>query len=132
MTRSLDFFCAFCRAPRTISTKKHIGFFDIFLGLVAGGLLNFIFWRDVDGRMFVLQGIILIVWEVALALRWRFAIKCKVCGFDPALYVRSPATAAEVVKVRIEERKKDPKALFSPHRPVLPYRKSKSKAIELE
>ncbi len=48
---------------------------------------------------------------------------CDFCGFDPVLYKREPARAAEKVKAFIEARKTDPKMLLKPYPKLEPIKK---------
>lgn len=55
--------------------------------------------------------------EIVVHFRWRLALTCPHCGFDPVTYKKNPQLAALRVKEHLEFRKNSPRALLS--RPVL-------------
>ncbi len=51
--------------------------------------------------------------EIFSNLRWRLAIVCKYCGFDPVVYLKNPEMAAEKVKNFMLDRKNSANFLLS-------------------
>ncbi len=119
--RSKHSYCAFCRTPRIIYTKRHISTGDAGLCFVSAILFGVIIWQDFDPRMIVLFAIGLGLSELFVIFRWRLSIVCPHCSFDPVLYKRAPESAAKRVKRYLEIRREDPlKALSTPLRlPIL-------------
>lgn len=70
-------------------------------------------WRGPDPRAFVVFAICLAIAELFVQVRWRLAVVCRVCDFDPVLYIRDPMTAASRVRQRLDRRREDPNALLS-------------------
>lgn len=55
----------------------------------------------------------LVFGEMFLQIRWRLAVVCKACGFDPVAYVKNPERAAEKVKLFLSVKKNDPNRLLA-------------------
>lgn len=108
-----QFFCAFCRSRRKISLKKNVTFVEGTYCVLAAILLSLLFWQNFDVRILFIFGILLAITEVILQMRWRLAISCPYCGFDPVLYKKNKVLTAQRIKNHLERRKKDPHALFS-------------------
>lgn len=58
--------------------------------------------------------ICLLLGELLLHFRWRLALICRQCGFDPLVYKKNPELAAVKVKTFLEKRKTDPRFLLAP------------------
>ena len=57
--------------------------------------------------------------EIFVKVRFRLALQCRTCGFDPVVYIKNPQLACNDVKKVLERRKSDPtmilkKPLFLP------------------
>lgn len=52
--------------------------------------------------------------EILLHFRWRLALNCRQCGFDPLIYQKNPERAAQKVKMYLQKRKSDPQFLLAP------------------
>ena len=119
-------YCAFCKSPRTVYLKRHVGVIDVFLSLAAGTLLSFIIWQEIDPRLLAFFAIGLGLAELFISVRWRMTIACGRCGFDPVLYKKKPELAAARVKDHYKRRLEDPLMAFSPppKLPVIVKRKS--------
>lgn len=106
-------FCAYCRSPRKVYVKKHVDLTNV----VAAGLLSaavtMVIWGDVDPRGLMLFCLITGIGELLVYLRWRVAVVCKMCGFDPVVYKRSPEQAARLVRKFFEEHAEDPRFQLS-------------------
>lgn len=109
-----DCFCAFCKTPRKVYTKRRINFFNI-LGSAFGSLvLMYAMFQGFDPRVLLVFVVLLAVSEIFVQFRWRVTIVCRHCGFDPVLYIKNPTAAADKVKIRLERRKNDPASLLGP------------------
>jgi hypothetical protein len=117
--RSKHSYCAFCRTPRIIYTKRHLSAGDAGLCFVSAVLFGVIIWQDFDPRTIVFFAIGLGLSELFIIFRWRLSIVCMHCGFDPVLYKKAPESAAKRVKRYLEVRRENPLLAFSPA-PKLP------------
>lgn len=106
-------YCAFCKSPRRIYGKKNISFMNVLASLMASIVIMFAIWREFDPRAIIAFVICLAISETFVQIRWRLAVVCRTCGFDPILYVRNPEAAASKVKLQLDVRKEDPKYLLS-------------------
>ncbi len=113
MAKKQTCFCSYCRNERTYVSKKHIQILDIVFLLIPSVLLSFIFWQQLDPRLLLFWVMLGVVVEIFSNLRWRLAIVCKYCGFDPVLYLKSPELAAESVKNFMLDRKSSANFLLS-------------------
>lgn len=107
-----DCYCAFCKTPRQIYAKKRIGLINIFAAATGATLVMMAIFQEFDPRVFFIFVLFLAISETFVQLRWRLAIVCKECGFDPILYLKSHEKAAEKVKLHLEKRKGDPASLL--------------------
>lgn len=101
-------YCAFCKAPRRIYWKKHISLTNVLAAIAFSGAAMFSIWSEVDGRGLVILGVFLVGAEVFVYMRWRVGVVCQLCGFDPVLYKKSPALAAERVRRFFKEQAENP------------------------
>ena len=69
-------------------------------------------WREFDPRVLVIFVVYLAIAEVFVQIRWRMALSCKQCGFDPVIYKKSATVAVEKVKDHLLRRKQDPRYLL--------------------
>lgn len=104
--------CAFCRSPRHIERKRHVGLIDYLGSGLGAAAITAIVFGGFDPRGLLLFAVFVIGAEVFVQMRWRMNLQCPHCGFDPVLYGRSPEEAAAKVKTRLEARKNDPRALL--------------------
>lgn len=86
---------------------------NVVASAVAAFVIMAALWQGFDARITVIFVICLALSEVFIRLRWRLSVLCSSCGFDPVLYLKQPAQAAEKVKAHLERRKEDPKYLLS-------------------
>lgn len=110
---SANCYCAFCRSPRRIVRRRHLGFSHLLASVPVAGLIMWLMWAEPDPRVLVVYVVLLALVETFMQLRWRLLIVCRDCGFDPILYLRSPNAAADKVKAHLERRREDPRALLS-------------------
>lgn len=108
----LQVLCAFCRSPRRIHRKRHISAVDFAGAALGASALTYAVYGGFDGMGILLFGVFAVAAEIFVQMRWRVSIPCPHCGFDPVLYARKPADAAEKVKIRLAARKNDPRALL--------------------
>lgn len=105
--------CAFCRSTRTVYMKKGIGISDAFTALLMAFTITYIFWQNLNPKVIVIFGCLLIVMEIVILTRHRLSVVCRYCGFDPHVYLKKPEKAADLVKLRVEELRQSPDALLS-------------------
>ena len=55
---------------------------------VLAAATGWLVWGELDPRGFVLWGLWLGAWELFTQVSWRLDLVCKVCDFDPLLYLR--------------------------------------------
>jgi hypothetical protein len=101
-------YCAFCKAKRKVYLKKHVGPTNVLAAFAFALVTTFAVWGEADPRGLVLLGCYLVGAEVFVRLRWRIGVVCKMCGFDPVLYKKSPKLAAERVRRFFAEQAKNP------------------------
>ncbi len=94
-----------------------MGWAAISVLVLSGLFLSFIFYGDIQFVALMCTIGAVVVGELIVHFRWRFALICPYCGFDPVTYKKSPHQAALRVKEHMEFRKNSPRALLS--RPVL-------------
>lgn len=107
-------YCAFCRTPHRVYAKKGIGTFQIFFSLVLTVCFMWGYWGALNVEAIPLFLVSLFLGEVMMHFRWRLALICRQCGFDPLIYQKSPTRAAEKVRQFLERRKTDPQFLLAP------------------
>lgn len=110
--RKENIYCAFCRTPHQIYKTKSLGLRHVFLSAIASVCLSFIVWQEYNPKSLLFFVVGLMLAEVFCRLRWRMHLACKACGFDPVIYRREPARAAELVKVHLKNRESDPQFLL--------------------
>ncbi len=123
-------YCAFCKEPRRVYTKRHMAASNVLLSLVTSGLIMMILWQQPDPRVFMLFVLCLSVSEVFVQIRWRVSIACPHCGFNPVLYIKDPERAATRVSEFFELKKQDPTFFFSSN-PLLKVARQQAQAKRL-
>lgn len=106
-------FCAFCKSERKIYRKRRSDVTNIAWSAFGALVMMFALFHSFDPMVFLFFVSFLISAEIFVQFRWRTSVVCRHCGFDPVLYVKNPAVAAQKVKIRLEERKNDPASLLS-------------------
>ncbi len=91
-------FCAFCRSPRKVIGKKHIGPTNVLGAIMLSTGISFVLWSEPDPRALMILTLFLMICEFFVYWRWRANLVCRFCGFDPIVYKRSPAEAAQMVR----------------------------------
>lgn len=123
-------FCAFCKSPRRIYKQKRVGVLNIFASALGATIFMYLIFREFDPRVLLMFVVFLAISEVFVQLRWRIAMTCKHCGFDPVLYLKDVDAAVAKVQKRLEERKNDPSAMLAAPLKI-PYR-VKTKDLKAE
>lgn len=108
-----DCFCAFCKRPRKVYTKRGISAFNFIASLICSSVLGWVISQSWDPTSLLFFVVFLAVGEIFVQFRWRINIVCRHCGFDPVLYMKAPLQAASKVKLHLEKRKSDPIAVLS-------------------
>lgn len=106
-------YCAFCRSRRRVYGKKHIGLTNVLGAGLFAGVITLAYWGEIDPRGIMLFCLITGISEMMVYFRWRLAIVCKMCGFDPVLYKRSPDQAALRVRQFFQEQSHNPQFQLS-------------------
>lgn len=106
-------FCAFCKTERRVYCKRHIDMTNVLGSALLSGAVSMAFFGQTDPRGIVLFCLLCVLGEMFVFMRWRVNIVCKMCGFDPVLYKRSPPRAAARVREFFQEQVKNPKFQLS-------------------
>src|SRR4051812_10673396 len=101
-------YCAFCKARRKVYVKKHIDLTNVVGAVLLSFGVTYVIYGAADPQGLMLVGAILLVSESFVYLRWRLGIVCKMCGFDPVIYKRSPAQASALVSQFFREQVQNP------------------------
>lgn len=119
-------FCAFCKIPRRIYSKKNASWTNVVIALVLGCCLEGFFGNPLNFRSLIYAVLILVMIEIGVSLRRRWSLNCPHCGFDPKLYMRDRARAAEQVRFHLEELRNSGEYLLKRNNPFaqLPKRKA--------
>lgn len=106
-------YCAFCRSPRRVYVKKHVDLTNVVLAGVFSAFVTLAYWGEVDPRGLMMFCLITGISELMIYFRWRLGVVCKMCGFDPIVYKRSPDQAALRVRQFFEEQVGNPRFQLS-------------------
>lgn len=106
-------YCAFCKTPRRIYAKKHIDLTNVLGAALLSTLVSTAVYGELDPRGLTLFCLVIAFSELFIFFRWRIAVVCKMCGFDPVLYKRSPARAALRVREFFTEQVGNPRFQLS-------------------
>lgn len=107
-------YCAFCKTPRKIYRNRRIGLRHILVSLIASIALMWGIWETVNPAAMAFFIMFLLFSEVFVYLRWRVALVCRQCGFDPSVYLKNPELASKRVEAFLLKRKSDPRFLLAP------------------
>jgi hypothetical protein len=126
-------YCAFCKCERRVHTKKHVCWTDVLSCIAMAALLTLVIWHKAEPRGILFISIFLGISEFFIQMRWRLALSCRYCGFDPILYKQSHQLAAEKVKKHLDRRRADPSFLLS-SKPfsTMPIRKSSPPSVSTQ
>jgi hypothetical protein len=107
-------YCAFCRTPHRIYKRKGVGVFHVTGSLLIALCFMWGFWGSWNHQAIPLFLVCLFLSQILLHFRWRLALICRQCGFDPLIYRRNPDLAAEKVKAYLDRRRQSPEFLLAP------------------
>jgi hypothetical protein len=88
--------------------KKHVDLTNVVGAVLLAMILGQAYWGEADPRALVVFCLTIFISEIFVYLRWRTSVVCKMCGFDPVVYKRSPETAARLVRSFYQERRESP------------------------
>ena len=108
------FYCAFCRSPHRYYAKKGIGLIHLFISILLTVCFMWGYWGNWNQQAVPILLISLSLGELTSHFRWRLALICRQCGFDPLIYQKNPDVAAQKVKEFLIRRKTEPHFLLSP------------------
>jgi hypothetical protein len=128
-------YCAFCKTPRRVYVKKHVDLTNVVCAVLISTTLAFGLWGEPDPRGLGIFCVFIAGAEIFVFMRWRMAIICKMCGFDPALYKKSKEDANLKVQEFFKEQIENPQFWLTKS-PLLTVQKqiraNEKKAIERE
>lgn len=106
-------FCAFCKSSRQIYVKKHVDLTNVVGILLVTGATTHVLYGGPDPRGLVLFMSLIVIGEMFIYLRWRAAVICRMCGFDPVLYKKSPERASRAVNEFFKAQAENPQFWMS-------------------
>jgi len=124
-TKAEQCYCAFCKNPREIYSKRSLSLINYIQALGIGIIATFLIWHEFNPKGLVIVVFAMIVIESGILLRRRTDLPCPHCGFDPALYKRNASAACEQVKKHIEGRQDDPNVWLARRPPLTVSRRKK-------
>ena len=128
-------YCAFCKSPRRIYLKRHVGLTNVLMASTFALTTSFALFGSADPRGLMIFGAFLIGSDIFIYLRWRLTIVCRMCGFDPVVYKQSPEKAKQRVKEFFTEQVENPEFWLTKS-PLLhiqkKIRENEKKALELQ
>ena len=92
--------------------------------------MMFAVFQEFDPRVLLIFVAFLAIAEIFVQFRWRLTIVCKHCGFDPVLYLKDSEKAVAKVKLRLDQRQKDPASLLAEPLQIPKLPKEKAELIE--
>lgn len=110
--------CAFCKLERRVYFKKSINWTNGLIASAAALLFMYIVWQKIDPRAVIFFVIFLVVAEVFIRLRWRMALPCPHCGFDPLLYKTDRDEAVRRVRSKLDAVRASGRHLFKTQNPL--------------
>jgi hypothetical protein len=88
--------------------KKHIDLTNVVGAGLFAAMVTLAYWGEIDPRGILLFCLVTGISESMVYFRWRLSVVCKLCGFDPVIYKRSPDQAALQVRRFFEEQVENP------------------------
>lgn len=101
-------YCAFCRSPRRLYVKKHVDMTNVLALIFLAVAVTAGVWGGPDPRGLLLFCVFVGIGEIFIYLRWRASLICRMCGFDPIVYKKSPSEAAKRVNTFFREQAENP------------------------
>ena len=127
-------YCAFCRQERHIYNKKHVSWTNVFLSLLVTLFFDLALIGPGSPKSILIFVLVLFIAEFFIQVRWRMALPCPHCHFDPVLYLHSKEKAMLMVKQRLDLVRDQENMLFSAKNPLiyLPRKKVKKDPMSTE
>ena len=101
-------YCAFCKSERRIYVKKHVDLTNVLGASLLSVTLSVAYYGQPDPRALMIFCLIIGLSEIFVYMRWRTAIVCRMCGFDPVIYKKSPLQASRQVREFFNAKVDDP------------------------
>ncbi len=118
-SRKINNYCAFCRSPHWHYRHRNLGVLHIGISLISSVLISLYAFGELDTRLTLFFVVGLFISEIFTQVRWRLALACRQCGFDPVIYKKNPADAVKIVKAHLDRRQHSSMALRPLKLPVL-------------
>ncbi len=93
--------------------KKHIDLTNVLASLALALTLTYGLFEQPDPRGVMIFCLFISLSEIFVYLRWRSFVVCKLCGFDPILYKKTPEMAALRVREFYQRQAQNPSFLLS-------------------
>lgn len=95
--------------------------------------MTYAIFKQLDPRGLFIVGTILLVSELFSQMKWRSAMICRNCGFDPVVYVRNPEQAGLKIKAFMDRRSESPEHLLRApvQRPTQKAKKGENLSLKL-
>jgi hypothetical protein len=81
--------------------------------LLLSAAITQVYYGQPDARGLVVFCLFTISAEIFVYIRWRTGIICRMCGFDPVVYKKSPEKASAMVNQFFREQAENPKFWLS-------------------
>jgi hypothetical protein len=101
-------YCAFCKHQRRVYLKKHVDLTNVACALAISLVTTYAVWASADPQGLFIFSVYIVGAEIFVHTRWRVSLVCKMCGFDPVLYKRSPERASARVREFFKEQVDNP------------------------
>lgn len=106
-------YCAFCKSPRRVYLKKHISLTNVAGAILLSLGISYAIYGRPDPSLLGIFCFFTVVGEIFVYSRWRASLVCRLCGFDPVVYKRSPEEASKQVRAFFEEQIEKPGFILS-------------------
>jgi hypothetical protein len=110
--------CAFCRLERKVCTKKSANWTNVLSAMLASTLVMLLIWQTFDPKVVIIFSVFLVVSEIFVRMRWRIAMPCPHCGFDPVLYKTDRKETVRRVKAKLVHVRTSGSHLFKSQNPL--------------
>lgn len=106
-------YCAFCKSARRVYLKKHISLTNVAGAILLSVGMSYAIYGRPDPSLLGIFCFLTVAGEMFVYSRWRASLVCKLCGFDPVVYKRSPEEASKQVRAFFEEQIEKPGFILS-------------------
>ncbi len=107
-------YCAFCKTPRKVYKHKNLSYFEVLSLIFLSIIFTFVIYKSMDPRGLFIVAAFLLFGEIFTQVKWRSAMVCQNCGFDPVLYIRDHELAGLKIKAFLEKRPNSASHLLRP------------------